>query len=270
MKVENLAELKVDRDYGENSVWHYPNLLWRLRALLGLVLVVVSVPTYGTLLLLAIFAGIPRKTQTFFIRKWFSFVSWSLGVKYEVQGVENFNPKVPALVVSNHQSLLDIPAAFFALPNCDLRMVAKRELFQIPFFGWCLARMEFIPIDRGNRQSGRSAADKISQQIKSGIQVWVAPEGTRSSGTEMGPFKKGSFAVAIESKIPIQPILVVNSYEALPKKSLIVRPGTCIRIQVLKPVSTEGVSIENRGKLAEQIREILMAALAHQEISKES
>lgn len=239
------------------KIFSYPAPLWRLRALLGLFVVVVSVPPYAVFLLILVAMGLPRKTQTTFLRFWQKIVNFSLGIRYQIIGSENFDPKTPALVVSNHQSLLDIPAAFAALPNCNLRMVAKRELYQIPFFGWALKGLEFVPIDRGNRSSGREATEKISERIRSGIHVWVAPEGTRSEDGALAPFKKGSFAVAIEAQIPIQPIFVENSREALPKKSLFARSGTVIRVRVMKPVPTLGWTLERRGELAQFVRTLI-------------
>jgi 1-acyl-sn-glycerol-3-phosphate acyltransferase len=241
------------------SLFHYPKFLWPLASVLGFVAIMVSVPVWGSLMLLLVALGASRDIQTRMIRAWLMFVTKSFGLRYEIVGAENFNPNQPSLVVSNHQSLFDIPAAFAALPG-HLRMVAKKELFALPFFGWCLSRTEFISVDRGNRQSGLEASKKISHRIKSGLHIWVAPEGTRSPDGNLLPFKKGSFSVAIEAQIPVQPILVADSRLACPKGSLLVRPGTVIRVFVLPRVETKGYQPENRGVLAEKVRGHLQEA----------
>jgi 1-acyl-sn-glycerol-3-phosphate acyltransferase len=241
-------------------IFYYPGPLWRLYSSVATLVLVLSVAVWGLLLMFAALLGAPRSFQTWGVRAWNLFALKLYALRVQVEGAENHDPAKPSLVVSNHQSLFDIPAAFKALSG-DLRMVAKKELFSIPIFGWAIRSMEFIPVDRGNRNSGQKAADKIGARIRSGLHVWVAPEGTRSPGPEMGAFKKGSFAVAIESKLPIQPLLICNSFEACPKGSLLARPGVELRVRVLPRISSEGYSIEERGELAERVRSVMAAEL---------
>jgi 1-acyl-sn-glycerol-3-phosphate acyltransferase len=238
------------------KLFYYPKPLWPVASVVGFVLVVLSVPIWGSVILVSVAFGASRSLQTRMIQSWLNFVCGSFFLKFEVTGQENLVAGEPALVVSNHQSLFDIPAAFAVIPG-HLRMVAKQELFKIPFFGWCLRKTEFISVDRSSRQSGHLASQKISAQIKSGLNIWVAPEGTRSRDGLLGPFKKGSFAVAIEAQIPIQPILVVDSRWACPKGSLLVRPGTKIQVHILPRIPTQGLKTENRGEIAEKVRAMM-------------
>jgi 1-acyl-sn-glycerol-3-phosphate acyltransferase len=243
-------------------IFHYPGPLWWFASILGFVCVVISVPLWATVILNAVLFGASRKIQTSMVRSWLRFVCFSFQIRFQVSGTENFQSDEPSLVVSNHQSLFDIPAAFFALKG-HLRMVAKKELFSIPFFGWCLSKTEFIPVDRGNRKSGQEASENIKTRIKSGLHIWVAPEGTRSVDGQLAPFKKGSFSVAISAQIPIQPILVLDSRLSCPKGSLLVRPGTFIRVMVLPRVNTSGYTIEKRGQLAEDVRAMMSQKMSN-------
>jgi 1-acyl-sn-glycerol-3-phosphate acyltransferase len=238
----------------------YPGPLWRPYAIFGFVIVALSVLFWGPPIMLLIFLGAPRRLQTWWVRVWCGFVLKMFGVRVEIEGRENHDPSKPSLVVSNHQSLLDIPAAFAAIDG-DIRIVAKKELFTIPVFGQAAGLHEFIPIERGNQTSGRDAAKLIGARIRSGLHVWVAPEGTRSTGPELLPFKKGAFAVAIEAGVPVQPIVVMNSYEVVPKGSLLTRPGTIIRVRVLPRVDTSGYTLNDRAALAERVRSLMAEAL---------
>ena len=234
-------------------LFFYPGPLWRLASLWGQFWVVISVIVWGPYMALRVLLGADRSWQSWAIRSWVRFVSDLFFIRYETVGVENHKANEPSLVVSNHQSLLDIPAAYLSLDG-HIRMVGKKELFSIPIFGWVLSRIEIIPIERGNRVSGRDVSNLIREKIKSGLHVWLAPEGTRSVGYDIGTFKKGSFAIAIEASVPVQPIVVENSCEACPKGSLAVRPGVAIRVFVLPRISTRDYSIDSRAELAQFVR----------------
>jgi 1-acyl-sn-glycerol-3-phosphate acyltransferase len=136
-------------------------------------------------------------------------------------------------------------------------MVAKKELFSIPFFGWVIARTEFVPIDRGSRTSGHQASKKIAENIQSGLKVWVAPEGTRGDGHSIATFKKGSFAVAIDAQVPIVPIVLVNSVDAVPKNSFLPRSGVKIKVVLLPEISTKGFTVDQRGDLAVRVHQVM-------------
>ncbi len=195
-----------------------------------------------------------RQTVSRTVRSWNLFALKAVRFKVRLRGGEGIDEASPMLIVSNHQSLFDIPAAFAALPG-EIRMAAKKELFRIPIFGHALKYADFIPVDRKNRKAGKAATDVIQEKIKSGIRVWVAPEGTRSSEPpNMGDFKKGAFAVAIGAQVPVQPLIIYNSYAACPKGTWFVRPGSVIDVEVLPQIPTKGLKLEDCGELAMRVQ----------------
>lgn len=239
-------------------MFDYPHVFWRVRSVFAIVLVVLSVIFWASLMVILVTLGLRRHSQTWMLRAWNLWVLWIFGIRVKVEGLENYDSNRACLVVTNHQSLFDIPAAFYALSG-HIRMVAKQELFSIPFFGWAINRTEFVPVDRGNRTSGARASKMIGERIRSGLQVWVAPEGSRSDGSTIMSFKKGSFAVAIDAQIPVQPIVVMNAWKVCPKSELLVRPGLEITVKILPTVPTEGLKIEDRADLAVKVHGLMLA-----------
>jgi len=142
-----------------------------------------------------------------------------------------------------------------------MRMMGKAELFRIPIFGAALRAVECIPVDRGNRASAAAATTEMKAKIESGLSIWVAPEGTRSVGAELGEFKRGAFATAIKDQVPIQPMVVLDSFKAMPKGSYLPRTGSVIHVCLLPQVETKGLTVEDRKTLADNIREQMMVAL---------
>lgn len=239
----------------------YPGPLWRPWAALVWLLMALAAMIWGPIIMIGAAFGRSRAKQTGLLRSWLRLLTRLLHLRIEVRGRENHDPAQPCLVVSNHQSHLDIPAAFEALGG-DIRMVAKVELFRIPIFGPSMRRTEFIPLERGSRADSKRASQAILERIRSGIHVWVAPEGTRSPDGQLGVFKTGSFALAIQAGVPIQPIAILNSREAMPKSSLLVRPGTTIQVRVLPRIPTAGMDVAARRGLAEQVKQSIADAMA--------
>lgn len=247
------------------SILRYPGPLWKLRALLVHLIVVVSVIIWGLVCLLILLLRFPTGVLTRAGVGWLDFVCWLHGIRFEIDRSESdFDPARPTLIVSNHQSLWDIPAAMKAFRGANVRMVAKKELFAIPIFGTVLRYGDFISVDRGNQTSSKAATQAIGDRLRRGIHVWVAPEGTRSEGAHLLPFKKGAFAVAIEAQIPVQPIVVVDSYKAMPKSSWFPRAGSVVHVKILKPVPTTGLGTSDRAGLAQkvfdQMKDVLVKA----------
>lgn len=237
----------------------YPGPLWRLYAAMAIPVVVLWVIFWGPLVILTSLLR-NRELTTWMVRAWNRGVLAIFRIKVRVKIDPSYDPTKPCLLVCNHQSHLDIPVIYFALRG-HVRMVAKKELFRIPIFGYSLRSAEFIPIDRGNPEAGRKAAQKISERVRSGLQIWVAPEGTRSDDGKLGPFKSGSFGVAIDARVPIQPLVVKNAYLALQKHEKLVKIGMTIDFEVLPQIKASEQLKENRHHLAEVTRAAILAKL---------
>jgi 1-acyl-sn-glycerol-3-phosphate acyltransferase len=233
--------------------------MWRVLSFILVGVILLTALVWGVLCVLATVLGASRKTQSWMARAWCVQCLWWFRVRLDVRGLENFNP---ALVVSNHQSLFDIPIVYAITRPSDLRMAAKAELFRLPGFGHAIRAFDFVEIHRGNSQSGRAATEKIRRLLKSGLQLWVAPEGTRSGDGQLLEFKKGSLAMAIDAKVPIYPIVIHNAIEVLSKRDFLPRFGVRVRVQFLPSVSTESLTIQDRGRVASELRAAMQQVLS--------
>ena len=155
---------------------------------------------------------------------WSPFVFWVFGVRLSISGFENIDSRETAIYVANHASPLDIPALFMAMPVAGY-FVAKRELKKVPFMGWFMTVSGMIFIDRTNRESAMKSMHKAGKQIKKGKNVIVFPEGTRSRTGEIQQFKRGSFVMAKEADIPVQPCVITGAFERMKPNSVAGYPG---------------------------------------------
>jgi 1-acyl-sn-glycerol-3-phosphate acyltransferase len=142
------------------------------------------------------------------------------------------------LLAPKHQSTWET----FALPTLmphPLAYVFKRELLYIPFFGWAMARMDMIHIDRGKRnQAWSKVAAQGRRLFAQGVWVIMFPEGTRTPRGGRGTYKNGAARLAVDTGVPIVPI-AVNSARCWPRKSFLLRPGV-VDVSIGPPVLTAG------------------------------
>ena len=190
-------------------------------------------------------------------RNWIGWIFASCGLKIEVEGLENIAPDQPVVLMTNHQSALDIGAVILSFPN-SWRFVAKRELQWIPFFGWVLALSDQIMIDRSNRAKSVASLRKAAERVRGGVNVIIFPEGTRSLTGALKAFKSGGFHLAIEAGVPILPATISGSLQLTPKNSLKVESGT-IKVRYGVPIPTEELAIEDRRALKERVRAAIQA-----------
>jgi 1-acyl-sn-glycerol-3-phosphate acyltransferase len=185
---------------------------------------------------------------------WCKKVVRHTGMNITVEGRDNAKPGTTYLVMSNHQSHYDVPVLFYVLgPN--LRMITKVELFKIPIFGEAIKQAGFIAIDRSNRQRAIESLRVAKQKLASGVHVWIAPEGTRSKTGALLPFKKGGFNLAIEADLPILPVSIQGTREALRAKGMRTRPGAKISVRISPPIDPS----RHPGKDLKARRDPLMA-----------
>ena len=185
-------------------------------------------------------------------RNWVSWILRGCGIRVIVEGLENVDVNRPHVFMCNHQSVMDIAALVQTIP-VGFRFVAKRELARIPFFGWALALGGHVLIDRGDRPRAIRSLERASGQIRSGTNVIVFPEGTRSKTGELQSFKKGGFHLAIAAQVPVVPVTVSGSQRITPKHSLRIESGE-VKIRYGKPIPTAGMSASDRHPLADEVR----------------
>ncbi len=206
----------------------------------------------GTLSLLSSFFDPKGRIQHGFARLWSRMILGTSGCKLQVDGLENVDLSRPYIYASNHLSAFDIPTLYVGLP-VQFRIMAKKELFIYPFMGWHMKRSGQIPIERENARSSLKSLVRASETVRGGTPLFVFPEGGRSPDGTIKPFMSGAFYVAIKAGVPIVPMAIVGTFEALPMNSYVIRPHP-IRLIVGKPISTEGMNPREMGSLAVQVQ----------------
>jgi 1-acyl-sn-glycerol-3-phosphate acyltransferase len=167
--------------------------------------------------------------------------SWSralvqqAGIRLEVKGTENIVLGEPFVVMSNHQSHYDIPVLYQSL-RIPLRMVAKKEIFRIPFMAGAMRAAGFVEIDRKDPASAIRALKLAHTQLGDAVSLWIAPEGTRSKTGHLGHFKKGGFHLARDAGLRILPVAIDGTRFALPAGGVTVTRGAVAHVTVLPPI----------------------------------
>lgn len=212
----------------------------------------VVTPVFGTLAILTSWVPPRGKIYQYWARWW----SWTLlraaGIDVVVEAAEGARKVPEAIFMANHTSAADIVVIFVALSR-DVRFVAKRGLFWIPFLGWSMWLAGFIPVDRERKDKGREAFDRIGKSLKKGVSVLVFPEGTRSRNGKLGVFKKAGFLLAMRVGMPIVPVGITGARAVLGADGLLVRRGR-ITVRVGDPVPSDGYTFAQRGNYIEKVR----------------
>lgn len=190
-------------------------------------------------------------------RPWAGVILGLSGVQVRVEGMSRIPRDRPVIYISNHQSHFDVLALTRALPG-QYRVVAKKELFAIPVFGWALWLAGFIKIDRSDRDKAFRSLDVAARKIARGRSVLIFAEGTRSRDGSLRPFKKGAFVLAIKSACPIVPLSISGSRAVLPSGSLRIERGT-IDLVVGEPIESADYRLENKEDLMEAVRKAVIA-----------
>lgn len=161
----------------------------------------------------------------------------------------------PYVVVSNHQSMVDIP--LLCLLPWEMKWLAKAELFQLPIVGWMMRMAGDIPVDR-QKKSGAPALLKAKSYLSQNCPVMIFPEGTRSPDGKLRPFMDGAFRVAIKAQVPVLPVVIEGSHSCLQKKSWKFGEPQDIYLKILPPVETEGLTSADSDKLRDTVRDMIL------------
>lgn len=173
-------------------------------------------------------------------------------VKLKVVGLENLETNSPCIYVSNHVSHMDVVAIARTIP-LGLFYIGKKELKKVPILGQYMQLIGHVFIDRKNHEKAMVSMRKAAELIKAGKNVITFPEGTRSPNGKIGVFKRGTFIIAKEGAIDIQPIAVVNAENILPRDSFIIRPGT-IEVRIGKRIRAQEFLELNSEETANLVR----------------
>jgi 1-acyl-sn-glycerol-3-phosphate acyltransferase len=180
------------------------------------------------------------------------------GIQIEVTGSQQLDSHASYVLVPNHTSPMDIAAMLVARP--DARFVAAAELFRIPLLGAAMRALGTVAIERGNADTSHRKVDELSIP-EADRELVMFPEGGIAPDAHVLPFKTGAFVVAINTGAPIVPVAITGSAAVLPRSGrLRLRPGR-VRVDLLTPVTTTGLDLDDRGTLARSARDHIISTL---------
>lgn len=181
------------------------------------------------------------------------------GIDIEVHGTDRLDSTAAYVLVPNHSSPMDIAALLVARP--DVRFVAAAELFRIPLLGAAMRALATVPITRANPTKSHARVTALSRP-EPGRQLVMFAEGGIAPTSEVLPFKTGAFVVAINSGAPVVPVAIIGASRVLPPGSRFrLRSGT-VRVHLLEPLPTRGLTTVNRTELCARTRNSVVWALA--------
>jgi 1-acyl-sn-glycerol-3-phosphate acyltransferase len=179
--------------------------------------------------------------------------------RFSYTGTMPPDPRKPFVVVSNHESFADI-LLISHLP-WEMKWLSKVELFRVPVLGWMMQLAGDIPVKRGFGPSAIEAMARCREILKRRVSVMIFPEGTRSTTSDLLPFKDGAFRLAIDAGVPILPLVLRGTGTALPKHDWRFGRSTAV-VKVLEPVETQGLTSEDVPALKARVREMIVKGRA--------
>jgi 1-acyl-sn-glycerol-3-phosphate acyltransferase len=218
---------------------------------------VLWVPLLGTIRL---FDVDPRRLRT---GRWFRMLGRALARvnpwRIQISGGENVNPNQVYVIVSNHQSMADIPVISFL--KLDTKWLGKAEVWRLPILRWMLRWAGDVPIDRDSRRKGAKAMLQCARYLRQRCSVVFFPEGTRSPDGRVLPFNEGPFHLAVREQVPILPLVVEGSGAALPRNTWIFGAAQDIHLRILEPVSVAGWNLKQVPALRDAVRQRIVDEL---------
>jgi 1-acyl-sn-glycerol-3-phosphate acyltransferase len=224
----------------------------------------------GSLSLLASLVDKKGNVQHSIARVWARGCVWGSGARLKVIGAENLRKHAVAVYTSNHTSYMDTPVIFGALPF-QFRILARKELWPIPFIGWYLNRSGQIQIDTGNPRATLASLGTGAKALRAGMSLFVFPEGGRTKDGELKPFLSGAAYLAIRAQVPLVPMALSGVYELLPIHTRHFFPGE-VTLNVGEPIETAGMTLrqseELTGRLRAAIEELRLPRLEESQIEE--
>ena len=192
------------------------------------------------------------------VQRWARSLLRKAGVEVEVSGLENI-PGCPAVFVANHQSYFDIPVLLSWLDRPH-PLVAKKEIRKLPLIRSWMKLLDCVFIDRENPRQSVAALGEAARNMEArGRSFIIFPEGTRSRGDRVGEFKNGGFRVALKSGAPVVPVVIDGTYRVMEANHMWIHPAR-VRLRVLPPIPTAGLSKEEAKLLGERVRALIVEA----------
>ncbi|MBS1696038.1 MAG: HAD-IB family hydrolase [Actinobacteria bacterium] len=200
-----------------------------------------------------------RNGVNFFTSNWGRTLLLSAGVDLNVLGAENLTAHRPAVFIFNHRNQVD-PIIAASLIRDNFTSVGKKELEKDPIVGTLGKVMDAAFIDRDDPKAALESLQKVEELARKGISILIAPEGTRLDTTEVGPFKKGAFRIAMSAGIPIVPIVIRNAEVIAARNSSTFNPGL-VDVAVFPPIPVDDWTLENLQERMDEVRQIYLDTL---------
>jgi 1-acyl-sn-glycerol-3-phosphate acyltransferase len=211
-----------------------------------------STAMFGTISLAVSLFDKTGRAQHRIARMWARGCVLISGCRLRVRGLENIARYPVAVFASNHTSYMDTPVVFASLP-LQFRILAKKELWSLPFIGWYLNRSGQIPINTENPHATLSSLGAGVRALRAGMPLYVFPEGARTPNGELQAFLSGAAYLAIRAQVPLVPVALSGVYDLLPIHTRHFYPGD-LQMAVGEPIVTAGMQLRQANELTERLR----------------
>ena len=228
----------MDHTYPDRKLYY--NGAWAVRYPAQCVLTLLATVFWGSCALLISLVDRRGKWVHACAQNWGASIFRICGVQVQTEGEEKLDRESSYVVMSNHCSLFDIPTVLTSLPF-PFRMLAKASLFRIPFMGWYMSRVGYIPVNRDDPKRARESIENAASRVASGLSVLIFPEGTRSVEGEVARFKRGGVNLAHTAAVSVVPVAIINSGRLLPRGSWHADPGV-ITMRIGDPINPKDFS----------------------------
>jgi 1-acyl-sn-glycerol-3-phosphate acyltransferase len=209
---------------------------------------------FGSLSLLASTFDKRGRVQHWLARWWARCSVWASWSRLKVVGAENFLGTQPAVYAANHTSYMDTPVVFASLPF-QFRILAKIELWKLPFIGWYLDRSGQIPIDTANPRATVSSLGAGVKALRAGMPLFVFPEGGRTESGELQPFLNGAAYLAVRAQVPLVPVALIGVHRLLPPHTRHFNTKwQPLRLAVGPAIATEGRTLREVDAVTAELR----------------
>lgn len=214
-----------------------------------------STAAFGTVSLLASLTEEDGRRQHRIARAWARTCLSIARSPIHVAGLDVVHNHPVAVYACNHLSYMDTPAVFAALPF-PFRILARSDLWKLPFIGWHLNRSGQIPVSVDNPRASIASLTNGVRALKSGMPLFVFPEGGRSRDGQLAEFMSGPAWMAIRAGVPLIPMALVGTYELLPIHTMQFSPRP-LELRIGTPISTEGLNTRQSETLTAQLRQTI-------------
>ncbi len=219
---------------------------------------------FGTAALVASLWAKTGRTQHRIAQVWARACVAVSGARLTIHGAENLHKHPVAVYAANHTSYMDTPVVFATLPF-QFRILARRDLWSMPFIGWYLARSGQIPIDTENPRATLSSLSAGVKALRAGMPLFVFPEGSRTPDGELKEFLAGAAFLAIRAQVPVVPIALSGVYDLLPIHTKHFFPCE-MTLTVGEPIETTGMTMRQADELTQRLKSRIADMLVEQPV----